>query len=176
MKWAVVLGPLNAIAVWQLVALEVDHIYYFSAQESLLPKLPIACSRLDNPQLNVLQESVIVERCIERNIEHISDSACDNALMRRALRLSELRVEARCYLNIIDHIQKQHKFNAENLESLIVVSHYLVAADIPPSSCVNIIWLHVYHKRLLGLIPGVGRLFLFCRLISSRKFGWSRGR
>ena len=174
MRLAVVLGPLNAITAWQLVALKVDHIYYFCAQEPLLPRLPIACSRLDNTQINVLQESEIVECCIERNIEHISDSACDNALMRRALRLSELRVEARRYLNIIDYIKKHYSFNAKKIESLIVISHYLMAADISSPS-VHINWFYVPHTRFFGLIPGLGRLFFLYRLIFSRKCGWLRG-
>lgn len=176
MRVAAVLGPLNAITAWQLVALKVDYIYYFSAHDSLPPKLPIACSRLENPQLNALQESAIVERCIERNIECTGDSNCDATLMRRALRLSELRVEARCYLNIIDYIKEQGRFNAETIESLTIVSHYLVAADVPSSSCIRINWFYVPHTRFLGLIPGLGRLFFLYRLVFARKCGWSRGR
>ena len=177
MRVAVVLGTLNAMAAWKLTALKVDCIYHFSANELSLPKFPISILRLLAPQLDALQEAAIVERCIDRNIGCVVTSVDDATLMRRALRLSELRVEARCYLNAVKFIQQQLKSAACPIESVLFVSHYLGSADIPYfSSDINLQWHHVPHARFLGMTPGLSRLVYLFQLITARRVGWLGGR
>ena len=169
MKALFILGSLNAPTAWWLATLEIDHIYHFSAQELSLPGFPIPCLRLANPQVNALKESAIVESCIDRNIVYVTGLDCDISLMRRALRLSELRVEARSYLNVIELIRRQTNSNVEPIKSLTIVSHYLVAADTSEFfSSVRTDWLHVSHTRFLGLIPGLNRLIFQLAIILRR--------
>lgn len=158
MRVVFVLGSLNALTAWKLAALNIDSIYYFSAAEFILPKFPIACYRLPSPQMDALKESNIVEHCIERNIMQVASMGDDAALMRRALRLSELRVEARCYLSAIAYIQDKLMLAENDIEAVIFSSHYLISEDVLPLAGLNVCWYHMLHSRFLGLVPGLSRL------------------
>ena len=174
MRIAFVLGSLNAMAAWQLLSLKVDCVYYFSSHELSLTEYPVKLRRLANPQLNILEESDIVERCIERNISNLAALGGDAAVMRRALRLSELRVEARCYLNAVELLQKQSSQAGTSIESVTVVSHYIFSEDVLPTSSISMCWHHAVHTRFLGLIPGLSRL-LFCFSYWARARSVSKG-
>lgn len=158
MRVVFVLGSLNALMAWKLAALNIDAIYYFSASELILPEFPIACYRLSSPQIDALKESYIIENCIERNIMRIASMGDDTELMRRALRLSELRVEARCYLNAIAYLQDKLMFAGKDIEAVIFSSHYITSEDVWPLAGLNVFWYHMLHSRFLGLVPGLSRL------------------
>lgn len=171
MRVVFVLGSLNLMAAWQLVGLQADCIYHFSAREITLSEFPVPCYRLANPQLDALQESAIVESCIERNISQVARAGGDATLMRRALRLSELRVEAKCYLNALECIQQRLMPAGGAIESVTFVSHYLLPADVPPFLDLRCDWHQVPHTRFWALIPGLSRLVFLFQLVGARKVG-----
>jgi len=175
MKVVFVLGSLDSLTAWKLAALNVDCIYYFSATEFALPKFPIACYRLPSPQMDALKESKIVEHCIERNIIRVASMGEDAALMRRALRLSELRVEARCYLNAIAYLQDKLMLADDKIETVIFSSHYLISEDVLPLAGFNVCWCPILHSRFLGLVPGLSRLIFLIQVLGAGNFPRIRG-
>ncbi|MCQ4268866.1 hypothetical protein NAV28_16715 [Pseudomonas stutzeri] len=163
---AFVLGPLNVMMARQLFGLKVDCMYHFSADEFSLPDFSVSCQRLPDPQLDALKEAVIVESCIDRAIFHVANSGCE-ALMRRALRLSELRVEARCYLNAIEFLQRELISTGAAIESVIFVSRYLQPTDVfLPKSPID--WHQVLHTGFLGLVPGLSRLVFLWQIFGGQ--------
>ncbi len=166
MRVAFVLGPLSPIMARQLLGLKTDCIYHFSAHELSLTDFSVSCHRLPSSQLDALKEAVIVESCIDRAIVHIANSDCE-ALMRRALRLSELRVEARCYLNAIEFLQREIISVGAVIESVIFVSHYLQPVDVSLPK-LRTDWHQVPHTRFLGLIPGLNRLVFLWQILGGR--------
>lgn len=171
MRVVFVLGTLNAMMGRQLADLKADCIYHFSASECPLSDFPVPCYRLVNPQLDALEESVIVENSIERAIAYVAKPGDDAALMRRALRLSELRVEARCYLNAIGFLQRQLIPAGRANESVTFVSHYLQSTDVSFPPRLRIYWHQVPHTRFLGLIPGLSRLVFLLQVVRARTLG-----
>lgn len=171
MRVAFVLGTLNVMLARQLAGLKVDCMYHFSAHELSLPGFPVPCYRLVSRQLDALKESAIVESGIERSIAHVAKSGDDAALMRRALRLSELRIEARCYLNAVEFIKRQLRPAESAIESVIFVSHYLQSADVSSFPSTRIYWHQVPHTRFLGMIPGLSRLIFLFQVVGGRKVG-----
>ncbi len=165
MRVAFVLGSLNASIAWRLAALNVDSIYYFSAAIFTLSEFPIACYRLPSPQMDAMKESNIVEHCIERNITRVASKGDDGQLMCRALRLSELRMEARYYINAIAYLQEKLMLADNKIEGVIFLSHYVAPEDVSLLAGLNVFWYHKLNSRFLGLFPGLRRLnFLFRKL------------
>lgn len=169
MRVIFVLGTLSAMPAWRLAELKADRIYHFSAYNFSPPGLLVACHRLSSPQLNSRIESTIVEASIERSIGFISRPGDDEALMRRALRLSELRLEARCYLNAVELIRQGRLSVEEGVESVVFVSHYLLPSDVPSFTEFSVEWKQVPNMRFVGFIPGIGRLLSLLRTIGAHK-------
>lgn len=172
MRVAFVLGTLNIMMARQLAGLKTDCMYHFSTRELALAGFPVSCLRLANPQLDALKEAAIVESSIDQAIAYVAHSGHDAALMRRALRLSELRIEARCYLNALDLIQRELIPAGRMIESITFVSHYLQPADVSSLPGLRIYWHQFPHTRFLGLIPGLSRLVFLWQIISGRKVNW----
>lgn len=172
MKAAFVLGPITTLASRRLSGLNVDKVFYFSTHESSIAKeINLSqYSRLDVIQLNPKDESEIVERCIERNFRRISTRIGNNSVMRRALRLSELRIEARCFLAAVNFLKIKKREDNSSIDSVIFVSHYIVADDISVVSAVPMSWAHVPHSRFFGLLPGLSRLVTMLNNFYRMKF------
>ncbi|WP_313055169.1 hypothetical protein [Pseudomonas lopnurensis] len=176
MRAIFLLGSLNSMAAGQLRSLNGNVIYYFSTHEVSLPGSRISCYRLPNPQSDALKESAIVECCIERNILSVASLGDDAALMRRALRLSELRIEARSYLNAIDFLQKSLLTEKKTIRSVIFVSHYLCCEDATSAlqMNMNISWRPVLHSRFFSLFPGLNYIVTFIHVLETQLFRWNR--
>lgn len=174
MRAIFLLGSLNSMAARQLLGLNSDIIYYFSTHEVSLPGSRISCYRLPNPQVDALKESTIVECCIERNILSVASLGDDAALMRRALRLSELRIEARSYLNAIAFLQKGLLTEKKTIQSVIFVSHYLCSEDVTSALQMNISWCPALHSRFFSLFPGLNYIFSFIHILETQLFRWNR--
>ncbi|WP_139839396.1 hypothetical protein [Halomonas sp. CSM-2] len=170
MKRIFVLGPLSAKSAWQLENLKADCIYYFSDNKILSSEGSVSYHCLPNPQLNPKIESAIVESAIERIIQYMDMHLNDAAIMRRALRLSEIRIEARCYLNAIEFIKQNNICTDRSEESVFLISYYLLSSDVERLDEFNIDWLQVPNTRFVGLIPGFRYLLYFLRVINANSF------
>lgn len=153
MKVIIVLGTLHKNIVQELFRTKEGLVFHFSPYEYLIPSCPLTVFRLPNPQLNALGEAEIVERCIDRNIVAVSSLGDDESIMRRALRLSELRIEARCYLNAMEALRSDQFDN--DIDSVTFVSRYICAEDVMSDAAMSTSWRYVAHNRLLGAVPGL---------------------
>lgn len=158
MKVAFVLARLSPELALQLEESGFDQIFHFSTDKVSQSKLSVPCFHLQNAQLNAIGEAVIVERCINRNISKLTKSVEYANLLRRALRLSELRVEARSYFNAMEILDKKVEDNFYSEDLVTFYSHYLVPDDVGSFNFHNVKWEPVLNKRFLGLFRKLSRI------------------
>ncbi|WGI26630.1 hypothetical protein QEN58_06100 [Halomonas alkaliantarctica] len=166
MRLLFVLGSLSERSASRFLTLNPDLVYHFSDKNIFSSHDPVSYKCLPSPQLNPKIESAIVESSIERNIKNIANPGGDAAIMRRALRLSELRIEAKCYLNAINFIKQKKTSDDISHDTIIFISHYLLPSDVLMHEELNVEWHQVTNTRFLGLIPGFRYLLFFIRTIS----------
>lgn len=121
-----------------------------------------------------MKETDIVESCIERNILRLASLGDDADLMRRVLRLSELRIEARSYLNAVAFLQKSSLAERKAIRSVTFVSHYLCSEDATPALQMNISWCHALHSRFFILFPRLNYIFSIIHMLEEQLLRWHR--
>lgn len=159
MRVAVVLGTLDLISAWHISKMQYDRVYHFSVGDIQIPNYPSELVQVSNPQVDPLEEMRMVNRCIERNLSPLARSFLNDVLVVRALRLSEVRFEARSLLNFSNFIEGA-EFSDVGSGGVCIYTRYLIDKDIKCDYFHRFKWECLPAFRFFGLIPKFGSLLL----------------
>ncbi|MCM1566296.1 MAG: hypothetical protein NC238_10180 [Dehalobacter sp.] len=150
MKVAFVLGSLSDSLHEELSRRKFDKIYCYSNSLKKADKADKLLLALENPQRDLRNEDLIVSRFADRVVSNVSLNANDALLIRRALKLSVVRLEARFYLNALDVLSVK-KSSCD--DEIFFISSYLAQEDVAQECSSKYKWESAVHDRFTHVIP-----------------------
>lgn len=150
MKVVFVLGTLTDSLHRELSRRSFDKIYCYSNSLKKADKSSKILLVLENPQSDLRNEDLIVGRFADRVVSNVSLNANDAPLIRRALKLSVVRLEARFYLNALD-VLSARKSSCES--EIFFISNYLAPEDVGQDCSSVYEWESAVHDRFSHVIP-----------------------
>lgn len=151
MKIAFVLGRLNSDYYDFFIKSNFDTVYYFWGECDAVLHGEGKFRRLDAVMLNAGREREVIDRCIFRVSSCLNYGGVDEEIMRRAIRLSDLRVEVRAYINMLSFLGKHKRMKAAS--ELYIFSRYIVESDVETHEEFNMTWACFLHPRLSRFVP-----------------------